>query len=133
MDELPAFIYWLLNVFQIPEELRSERFGIVHFHHPNLLTAIDILSPEAQLLDLIDSYLSHLLPQEFTARELEKLLRECVDRYLVDRLFTFNNTCGKFLGKLANSRLDRVQAKRSSTCRKWLITWANDNKSVNKN
>jgi hypothetical protein len=35
-------------------ELISERFGIRHFHHPEILQAIDNLAPEYRLLRLID-------------------------------------------------------------------------------
>ena len=119
--ELPAFVYWLLNVFHIPEELRSERFGVKHFHHPHLLAAIGALSPEIHLLDLIDSYLANRLPGQFSALDIEKLLRERVDHYLLDRLFTFGRACGTFLGKLAHSHPKRVIEKRTSSVRQWLI------------
>ena len=121
-DELPAFVYWLLNEFQIPDELKSERFGVKHFHHPRLLSAIGALSPEVQMLDLIDSYLLDCLPGEFTALSLEKLLRERVDRYLIDKLFSFGRACSTYLGKLAHLYPERVINRRTASARKWSIT-----------
>jgi hypothetical protein len=38
--EFPAFV-WHLNQLQIPADLASPRFGIKHYHHPDLLAAID--------------------------------------------------------------------------------------------
>ena len=45
IDELPAFLDFLLQ-WEIPRELISERFGIRHFHHREILQAIDNLAPE---------------------------------------------------------------------------------------
>ena len=35
IDELPAFLDFLLQ-WEIPRELTSERFGMRHFHHPDI-------------------------------------------------------------------------------------------------
>jgi hypothetical protein len=37
LSELPAFLYWLINDFQIEDSWRNTRFGIKTFHHPTLL------------------------------------------------------------------------------------------------
>ena len=51
--ELPAFVHFLEH-WNIPPELRSPRFGITHYHHPELLAGLQALSPEQQLLEMID-------------------------------------------------------------------------------
>ena len=51
--ELPAFVEFL-TTWEIPENLLSDRFGITHFHHPEILRAIDGLAPEFRLMRLID-------------------------------------------------------------------------------
>jgi hypothetical protein len=51
--ELPAFIHFL-EQWDIPNHLKSPRFGISHYHHPELVNALESLSPEHRLLDLID-------------------------------------------------------------------------------
>jgi hypothetical protein len=132
LSEMPAFVHWLLHDFTIPDDLKSERFGITHFHHPKLLAAIEALSPEIQMLDMVDAHLRNLLPDEFTSLDLEKLLRERVDRYLIDRVFTFGRACGTFLGKLARSHPDRVVDRRTSLARKWLINPSLDNPNITK-
>ena len=45
-SELPAFIHHL-NGWQVPPELADQRFGIRHFHHPDLLSALENLMQEA--------------------------------------------------------------------------------------
>ena len=76
IDELPAFLDFLLQ-WEIPRELISERFGITHFHHPDILQAINNLAPEYRLLRLIEDEL--FLPGETdawkgSAEQLERRL-----------------------------------------------------------
>jgi len=55
--ELPGFVYFLLNEWQVPNDLRCDRYGVQHFHHPELLDMMNVLAPETKLLDLIDQKL----------------------------------------------------------------------------
>jgi hypothetical protein len=54
--ELSGFLYFLLNDYQIPENLRDRRFGIATFHHPELAQHLQEFSPQAELLELIDLF-----------------------------------------------------------------------------
>jgi hypothetical protein len=55
MSELLAFAHFLLNEFEIPEALRSGRFGVKHFHHPEILAAIgELETTEARVMEMID-------------------------------------------------------------------------------
>ena len=59
--ELPAFIWWLMNVFQIPapdkgDEAEATRFGFASFKHPELVAAVKSESAEAGLMDIIDMH-----------------------------------------------------------------------------
>ena len=56
LAELPAFVQFLLD-YAIPPELVCQRFGVTHYHHPELLEAIDGMSPETKLLAIIDTEL----------------------------------------------------------------------------
>ena len=125
--ELPAFVDYLLQ-WEIPVELRSERFGITHYHHPDILRAIDDLAPEKRLLTLIDAELFKAsAPRQWqgTAEELEKLLtdRDASTSYGARQLLTFNTACGVYLGRLARKHPDRVGEKRIATGRRWTITY----------
>jgi len=50
VSELPAFLYYRTAEFRIPDHLRSGRYEITHFHHPDLVAAIDALSPDLPAL-----------------------------------------------------------------------------------
>lgn len=52
--QLPAFMHFLLNEFEIPDEIRSGRFGVRHFHHPHLVAALEDFAPESRLIEMID-------------------------------------------------------------------------------
>jgi hypothetical protein len=59
--QMPAFCWWLLNEFQVPEELkvdengkRQTRFGFAGWQHPELAEQLFDDTPHAQLLRLID-------------------------------------------------------------------------------
>lgn len=59
-SELPAYAWWLLNEFEIPEEMLMEdgqdatRFGFAAYQHPTLAAQLFDDTPPAQLLRLID-------------------------------------------------------------------------------
>ena len=122
--ELPSFLFYLTQ-WEIPRELSSERFGIAHFHHPEILQAIDNLAPEFRLLNLIDDQLFRDGDDawEGTAEQLERLLtsENSSCRFEARRLFTFNTACGVYLGRLAKKYSDRVSYDRTSTARLWTI------------
>ena len=123
--ELPAFVHWLL-AWEIPAELRSPRFGITHFHHPEIVAALNDLAPEKRLLQLVDMEIfADGAPEawEGTAAELEaRLTRDgsgCARE--VRRLLNFPNACGSYLARLANARAPRVEKHRSANERGWTI------------
>jgi hypothetical protein len=125
--ELPAFLDYLTR-WEIPSELRSERFGITHFHHPEILQAIDNLAPEFRLLRLIDDELFDDVYEagprwEGSAEQLERRL--CGDdskcRHEARKLFTFNTACGVYLSRLAKKHPERFEGVRSSKARTWKI------------
>jgi hypothetical protein len=61
-EELPGYVWWLLNEFKIPDELlvdengkRATRFGFRSWQHPSLANELYEDTPAAQLLRLIDA------------------------------------------------------------------------------
>jgi len=125
MAELPAFVGYLTRM-EIPEGLRCQRFGIATFHHPDLLEAIDDISPEFRLLSLIDAVVFADSgpadgPLILTAEKLESQLTNSQMGYEARRLFSWNNACGSYLGRLAAKRPERVQPERTKGRRQWLI------------
>jgi hypothetical protein len=74
--ELPGMLAWLES-WEIPADLREERCGVLAFHHPHLVHALGELSPEGQLLALIDAAHaggSLALPWVGSAAELKSIL-----------------------------------------------------------
>lgn len=124
LKELPAFISFLES-WKIPDTLRCPRFGVRHYHNPEILEALDALAPELRLLSLIDATL-FTLPHTYadmTAEVLEQQLTGdgAVNRYEARKLLSWNNATGTYLGRLAKKRPDRVESTRSATERKWRL------------
>lgn len=115
MAELPAFVNFLQN-WEIPQDLRSPRFGIRHYHHPDLLEALNRTAPEYRLLALMDAIYFReqslrLSPMnwEGSAEDLEKQLNSDESfRRQAQQLLSFNSACGSYLGRLASKASSRV-------------------------
>jgi hypothetical protein len=127
MAELPYFLYFLQN-WTIPAELVCPRFRIKHFHHPELLAALESTAPEYRLLTLINQLLmsdrNYCDGRGFqgTAERLEQQLRQ-VDalRYQVDRLLSYSAACGAYLGRLAGKTGSRVASRKVNGTTVWTI------------
>lgn len=112
--ELPSFVHFLLNSWSIPHAYRSSRFGVMHFHNPNVLRALESMSPEARLLELMDMELFST-PAAATwsgsSLKLEQYLtaphKDC--RREAKALFTFRGAAGAYLGRLAKRLPLRVK------------------------
>lgn len=124
-SELPAFLRFLTE-WEIPAALVSERFGITHFHHPEILQEIDNFAPEFRLMRLIDDALfrsDEAEAWEGTAEHLERVLtgdtsgcgREA------QRLFTYPTACGVYLGRLAKRHPKRFLREHTPTGNRWTI------------
>ena len=116
--ELPAFQHYIEN-WEIPEDLRSPRFGILHYHHPELLEALNALSPEMQLLEMIDKELfdyayTEVKPWPGTAASLHARLTEQDSkvRKQADTLLYSPVACGTYLARLVTKHPDRVTKRR---------------------
>jgi hypothetical protein len=125
-NELPAFVQHLLD-FEIPESLKSNRFGITHFHHPTILEAIEELAPEMHLLEQIEQY---LFTETFkgathwgwgTASEFEQELRQWGPDRQIDKVLSFRSAAGTYLARLAAKMPERISSRRIHGKRLWLI------------
>src|SRR5690606_5630368 len=96
----------------------DERMGVGSYHNPALLELLRTISPEDQLLELIDEHL--FTPSEGggpvspffdgTANDHVRKLNLYgggFDRRL-DKLLTWHGSAGSYLNKLSNSMPDRV-------------------------
>jgi len=129
MSELPAFLNFLIR-WEIPIELRSPRFGITHYHHPEVLSILDEMAPEYRLLNLIDDtfFSAHELiktpsSMELTAEQIEGALTSHLTNcsHEARKLFSWPAACGTYLGRLAKKRPDRVKSHRTAESRLWVL------------
>lgn len=134
--ELPAFLAFL-DEWEIPAELRSQRFGVIHFHHPEVAELLRKTAPEYLLLELIDQALGFgardrvLFPPpaavawDGSALELKQRLtgeRSPVARE-ASRLLDYPNACGQLLGRLqSDDSLQRVSSRLVNGQTRWTIT-----------
>jgi hypothetical protein len=128
-SELPAFLYHLCE-WEIPAELSSERFGIKHFQHPEILQQLDELAPEFRLLRLLDDAIARPGEEwEGSADALERKLTEKdgPNQYEARRLFSWNTACGVYLGRLAKRFPDRFSHQRTASERYWIIRGEKEN------
>jgi len=126
IGELPAFVSSLMN-WEIPEGLQCQRFGVTTYHHPDILAAIDGISPEIRLLSLIDLILfaeagGTPAPIIMTAESIESQLSTSSMGYETRKVLSWSNACGVYLGRLASKRPDRVQRHPNAKRREWCIS-----------
>lgn len=54
VGELPAFLHYLETVFKVPAALKSARYGVKNWQHPELLLDLEALHPWQRLMELVD-------------------------------------------------------------------------------
>jgi hypothetical protein len=123
--ELPHFVDFLTK-WQIPTNLISHRYGITHYHHPEILEALGTLAPETRLLEIIDTELfDSLAPGEWegSASQLERFLTREASK--VNRearlLFSFPTACGTYLGRLQKIHPHRFESRHAERGNSWKI------------
>ena len=116
--QLPAFVYFLQN-WAIPEKMVADRFGVTHYHHPDLAEALVELTSESGLLRIIDENLFKPRDGKTSwrgkASSLVAALRENAPDHVVkqlDDLLKGPNSCGIFLGRIAKKQPHRIVSHR---------------------
>jgi len=109
-DEIPAFLKFLQG-WRIPQMMLNKRYGVSAYQNADLVQALLELSPEAKLLNLIDSLMIwnvDMEPWKGTSRELEERLLEKDKSGRVAKLLNYNSACGVYLARLPRHFPDRV-------------------------
>ena len=120
-SELPHFAK-LLDDYEIPERLKSSRYGITHYHHPDILAELSAMSPEQKLLELIEGVvLDGCNIWQGTATELERILQQSDRGREAGKLLYWNNATGTYLGRLSKQLPERFEYTRTPTARQWVI------------
>lgn len=110
--ELPGMLAWL-EAWEVPDALREERCGVTAYHHPELVAALHVLSPEGQLLALVDTAANAgalPLPWTGTAAELKGILAGCsqTSRDTEKLLGGWHAAAGAYLARLEGHRVERL-------------------------
>jgi hypothetical protein len=126
MGELPHCLYWLLNEFTIPAPLVNQRYGITHFHHPEIVADVGDFEPQRELLSLIDAQIfasPTCDPWQGTSDELERELTAegSRNRRVAQKLLDSRGSCGRYLGRLARENNPRLREHRTKVRREWII------------
>jgi hypothetical protein len=121
--ELSAFAHYL-DGLTVPEHLVEPRCGLKAYQHPAILEELMQLSPEHQLIGLIDTAIfeNEFLTWRGTAADLETVLRDSKYSREADRLFRFNTACGVYLARLHEQDPHRFKKTKSSGKVKWAIS-----------
>ena len=113
--ELPHFLHFIMN-YEIPAELRASRFGVKHYHHPALVSAMAETGPEGKLLQLIDRLYfadsDSARAFESTAGQIEQALAMPGTPTAAEagrNFFRHNSTCAAYLDTLSRTHPQRVQ------------------------
>ncbi len=129
-SEIPVFLDFLLNRYTLPEKyMDPRRYNVATFHHPVIKESLESLSPEAELLELIDLVIFDGLPDGpvwISASDLENKILASNHQRRAERIFTFNQACAKYLARLSKKLPDRVMKARTAAERGWRISPKND-------
>ena len=149
-QELPAYAWWLLNEFEIPEDIKGRRFGVEHYHDESLRGDMFEDSPANELMALLDAaeftrsedlserFKLWELPEEVNASTteglwweraltLESLLTgeheafECSVAVKAKQYFRHNNIT-KVLPRLHNDVPERFDKRNKSAWKGWTIS-----------
>jgi hypothetical protein len=121
--ELSQFSHYL-DGLTVPDHLVEPRCGLKAYQHPAILDELMQLSPEHQLIGLIDTVIfeNEFLTWRGTAADLETILRDSKYAREADRLFRFNTACGVYLARLHEQDPHRFKKTKSSGKVKWAIS-----------
>jgi hypothetical protein len=124
VNEIPFFLHWL-EIWEIPEEYKSGRYGVTHYHHPEILDTLCELSPESKMEQLLQVALfSEPIKQAWngTATDLEQVLTSHnLTGYEARKLLSFNTACGVYLGRLQLKKPNKYSKKHTENGNEWSI------------
>ncbi|HEV2804770.1 MAG TPA: hypothetical protein VGW57_07565 [Chthoniobacterales bacterium] len=132
--ELPMLVHFITS-WNVPADLRSDRYGVTHYHNPELAKQLAKSLPELSLLEMINVELFGRSDRALwtgSAMELEGLLQgqDSCCRVQATKLLTSSQTTGRYLGRLAKDMPERVTSKERTGQTIWIIRRAADEASA---
>lgn len=125
-DEMPALVRYLLNVHEMPEHLRQDRFGVATYHSPDVVALLEQFDPLNRFRELVELTLRPEVNDSpmwwrGSASELQKALAEGPHSHLARQLLTYSSACGQYLRGLADRMPQWVSFSDSQGHRTWRI------------
>ena len=104
--QLPCYLHYLLNEFVLPSSVTDQRFGVKYYHHPEILGAINEMSPEEQLLEIMTA--------EYASYE-SNIQDDNSKTFLLNSIDIFQSLTGQNArhGKVASKILTTIQSVRT--------------------
>ena len=122
--ELPAFVHYLLNDFIIPEKLRSRRFGIVHYHSPEVVEMLQQFEPYIRFREALDVTLFKGGNEPRVRMTAEAIVAELLEGQFggfIRSVVSNAIVCGQLLAKCQKEEPLRFTDTRSKGVRRWTI------------
>ena len=122
--ELPAFVHFLISQFQIPEDMRIARFGVRHYHNPEIIELLKQFESRLTFKELLDATFF-----KDGKEPLTKLLAVDIQRQLENgpygsqtrQLLSHSSACGQYLGQLAKEEPARFEKTRTNGRARWTL------------
>ena len=130
-EEMPALVYYL-DQSEHPASLRDKRTGCAAWQHPDVVAALQSISPEEQMRELMQQ--CYAITEAVQSRggwhgsatELQRsLLENPVTSQAARSLLRYTSTCGTYLGRLQASRRASMDRATIHGVTRWTITSLN--------
>ena len=139
ISEMPSFVRFLENE-SIPAQLRDSRYGVKKFHHPELIELLDVMTPERQLIEILDETLwqnqgkDDLNDWRGSAEELKQILitGKCSST-AHSLLGNWPSAMGTYLDRLSRKFPERFSRTVCKGKTKWIIRTDSDVENNNNN
>lgn len=119
VDELPHYIFYLLNS-EVPSELASDRYGVTHYQHPEIMEQLYQLTPEFHLLELFRA--ADIESWEGCARDLEhRLFNNENTKRRAQQLLDYAPNLVTYLKRLHEKKPHLVGYRRTSSGGIWSV------------
>lgn len=122
--ELPAFAHFLLCDFVIPPNLCSDRFGVVHYHNPEVVELLQDFEPHLRFSELVNATFFADGKRETimeTPSEIHRQLIEGPHGSLARQLLCNSSACGQLLSRMAKEQAARFVRSKIKGERRWTI------------
>jgi len=74
-EELPAYLHWLLNEFQIPAELKGTRYGMKAYQNQEIVDAIEETAPYMHLMEVMKNQFAGVVNRNVTLTDIASELQ----------------------------------------------------------